>query len=68
MQPKFSAKNQNHCIMQRTHFCAFWNSNFVLKNENWTFLKMSKSEKSLTKFENEIAHFGNLYNYYMFSI
>jgi len=30
------------------------------KNENWTFLKMSKSEKSWTKFDFENAYFGNI--------
>ena len=56
---KIQNSNSLHYAVNRKN--AFLNSNFCFwKNENWTFLKMSKSEKSSTKFESENAHFFDM--------
>ena len=50
MQSEFSAKKSNDCKRLQTHFSTFVFQTLSHKNENWTFLKMSKSLKSLRKF------------------
>ena len=50
MQPFFSRKNKIDCKLQQTQFSFFCFRTFLKKNENWTFLKMSKSAKNSRKF------------------
>jgi len=51
MQSNISTKNENHYIMVRTCFLSFVFQRLSQKNENWTFLKMSKSAKNSREFE-----------------
>ena len=45
MQSKKIRKITNHCKRLQTHFSTFIFRTLSHKNENWTFLKMSKSAK-----------------------
>ena len=62
MQPKISRKNQNHCIMLWPHFLSFSLPRLFHKNENWTFLKMSKSSKNSRELEFKKLPFYTLHH------
>ena len=59
MQSNILTKNQNQSIMLWTCFLTMFFRKLFHKNENWTFLKMSKSVKNSREFENIIDLFGN---------
>jgi len=43
MQPKQQTQNTIYCIMLWTKYVCFCKKKLFWENENWTFLKMSKS-------------------------